>query len=390
MAEPALTVHKIDDNEDFDAERRRVERRTNSRLGDVTVPELRRMMVTSILFVIVLVLFLWMVRTVIIAGFLGAVVAFFLRPGYDRLATAIRHRGAAGIITILLLIGPLAAICAYSYGEIAEVSRYVEANRTEIAAQIDASARKLPFFDSWNLSQNIGRWVAQASNYGAEIPGVLRSAARRLSIALTIFLFTTFYVMVEWESLVRYIRSKVPPRYSTLGLALIGNVKGVLYGTVYSTFFTQGVKSIIILVMNLAFQVPLAVVLAMLSFVIGFFPIVGSWSIYLPVAAWLAVFQNAPGKAVAMIAIGFFVNTLYISTILRPRIAAHRSQVLNFYWMLVGLVTGVYTFGLVGIVLGPILIGLLKAILDTVTEASVSQFADVDGDAPENRASTGG
>ena len=40
---------------------------------------------------------------------------------------------------------------------------------------------------------------------------------------------------------------------------------------------------------------------------------------------------------------------------------------LNFYWMFVGLVTGVYTFGLAGILLGPILIGLLKAIVDTVT-----------------------
>jgi len=41
--------------------------------------------------------------------------------------------------------------------------------------------------------------------------------------------------------------------------------------------------------------------------------------------------------------------------------------VLNFYWMLVALITGVYTFGLVGILLGPMLIGLLKAILDTIT-----------------------
>ena len=40
---------------------------------------------------------------------------------------------------------------------------------------------------------------------------------------------------------------------------------------------------------------------------------------------------------------------------------------LNFYWMFVGLVTGVYTFGLAGILLGPILIGLLKAVVDTVT-----------------------
>jgi predicted PurR-regulated permease PerM len=79
---------------------------------------------------------------------------------------------------------------------------------------------------------------------------------------------------------------------------------------------------------------------------------------------------------------------MYISTFLRPKIAADRSQVLNFYWMLVGLVTGVFTFGLVGILLGPILIGLLKAILDTITGASVSEFADYGGDVEGHDAST--
>ena len=93
--------------------------------------------------------------------------------------------------------------------------------------------------------------------------------------------------------------------------------------------------------------------LAIVSFIIGFFPIVGSWSVYVPVAAWLAVFRDAPGQALAMLVIGFLVNTVYISTFLRPKIAAERSKVLNFYWMLVALVTGVYTFGLVGILLGP-------------------------------------
>ena len=50
--------------------------------------------------------------------------------------------------------------------------------------------------------------------------------------------------------------------------------------------------------MNLAFRVPLAGVLAILSFIIGFFPIVGSWSVYVPVACWLAIFRDAPGQAV--------------------------------------------------------------------------------------------
>ena len=101
----------------------------------------------------------------------------------------------------------------------------------------------------------------------------------------------------------------------------------------------------------------------------------------MPVAGWLLVFADAPAKAVAMVVIGFLVNTLYISTYLRPKIAAERSRVLNFYWMLVGLVTGVYTFGLVGILLGPMLIGLLKAILDTITSSSGWHISDDDGDA---------
>jgi predicted PurR-regulated permease PerM len=157
-------------------------------------------------------------------------------------------------------------------------------------------------------------------------------------------------------------------------------VRGVLYGAIYSTFLTQAIKSVIILIMNLVFHVPLAGVLAILSFIIGFFPIVGSWSVYLPVACWLAIFRDAPGQGLIMIVIGFFVNTIYISTFLRPKIAAERSKVLNFYWMLVGLVTGVYTFGLVGILLGPIVIGLLKAILDTITTSSSWRLIDADGD----------
>jgi predicted PurR-regulated permease PerM len=82
-----------------------------------------------------------------------------------------------------------------------------------------------------------------------------------------------------------------------------------------------------------------------------------------------------------MVIIGFSVNTVYISTFLRPKIAAERSKVLNFYWMLVALITGVYTFGLVGILLGPMLIGLLKAILDTITSQPGWHWTDHGGDA---------
>ena len=369
------------------SERRRLERRTNPTLAELTLPEIRRMMVTTVLFVIILVLFLWMVRTVIIATILGIIVAMYVRPIYLWLHRHIPNRVVSGTLTLPLIIGPVIALTLYSYEEIADVATYVSAHREEIASKIDLSLRRLPFMQSASIGAAVRNYVVAASNYGTNLLSGIRSAITSLAVAATIFLFTAYYVMTDAERIMDYIRERIPPRYGDLSTALETNVRGVLYGAIYSTFLTQTIKSVIIFGMNLAFHVPLAGVLAILSFIIGFFPIVGSWSVYVPVAGWLAVFQNAPGQALAMVLIGFTVNTLYISTFLRPKIAAERSKVLNFYWMLVALITGVYTFGLVGILLGPMLIGLLKAILDTITSQTAWQWGENVSDAGRGNAS---
>jgi len=335
-----------------------------------------------------------MVRTVIIAAILGVVVAVYTRPMYHKLEGRI-GKGAAATVTLIVVIVPVIALLVYSYSEIKDVAQYVEAHQDEIVNKIDVAVRKLPFMGSADTGETVRRYVLAASDYGLRIPGMIRSAMSTFAIAATIFIFTTFYVLVDAEKITAYLRSKVPPRYSELAAALESNVTGVLYGAVYSTFVTQALKSAILFVLFVLFRVPLAGVLVILSFIIGFFPIVGSWSVYVPVALWLLVFREAPVQAIALTAIGFFVNTIYISTFLRPKIAAEKSKVLNFYWMLVGLVTGVYTFGLVGVLLGPMVIGLLKAIIDTITSTTSWRLLDDDeatalGRRATDAASTGG
>ncbi len=371
----------MDELVSVEAERRRVERRTNPTLAELTLPELRRMMVTTMMFVIVLVLFLWMVRTVIIAAILGVIVASFTRPIYLWLYRKLPSQIVAATLTLLLLIVPVVGLTAYSYDEVTDVAGYVDTHKDEIATRIDASLHKFPFLQRANTQAAVRHYVVVASNYGANILGGLRSALASLAIAATIFVFTVYYVLSDADRILDYIWSRIPPRYGELSTALESNVRGVLYGAIYSTFLTQTIKTVIVFGMNVAFHVPLAGVLAIVSFIIGFFPIVGSWSVYIPVAAWLAIFRDAPGQALAMVLIGFFVNTVYISTFLRPKIAAQKSKVLNFYWMLVALITGVYTFGLVGVLLGPMLIGLLKAILDTILSQPAWQWSDHRGDA---------
>ena len=367
----------------IEPERRRRERRVNARVADLTIPEMRRLLVTTLLSSIVILLFLYMVRRVIVAGVLGVIIAVYLRPLYLRLLRLTRRRAPAALLTIVVVVVPVLAAIAYSYAELSDLARYVDVNREAIAARVTAAVRTIPFLEEANVGASVRNWVLATSAYGARLPGMLRGAVVGFSIAATIFIFTAFYILMDADVLANWMRSKIPPRYAELRVALETSVSGVLYGAIYSTLVTQTLKSVMILAMNLVFGVPLAAVLAILSFIIGFFPIVGSWSVYVPTALWLLVFRGATVPAIVMLLVGFLGNTLFISMYLRPKLAADRSRVLNFYWMLVALVTGVYTFGLAGILIGPILIGMLKAIIDTVSATKGWRVLD-ESDADES------
>jgi predicted PurR-regulated permease PerM len=348
-------------------DRRRRERRQQPIVAELTLPELRRIIITSLLFVIVLGLFLWMVRTVLIAGLLAMILAVYLRPVYNRLGGASDRKTLAALGTIVLLIAPIILTMVYSYVELRDAANYISANRDEIIVEIDQALRRLPLLRGQSFTEQIRNAVLVASDYGTEIVSDLREAAAGLAISTAVFLFTMFYVLTQGPSIAQYIRSRIPARYGQLAATLERNVRGVLYGTIYATLLTQTLKSLVILALNLAFGVPLPVVLAILSFVIGFLPIVGSWIVYVPVAAWLLIFGDSWVSALVVLIVGFFGNTLLISLYVRPKIAAEKSRVLDFFWMFIGLVTGVYTFGIAGILLGPVIIGLLKATLDTAT-----------------------
>jgi predicted PurR-regulated permease PerM len=376
MADPIVIVDPREEGE-----RRRVERRLNGRIADLTLPELRRILITTLLGAVVLLLFLWMVRSVVIAAILGLIIGFYIRPLYLWLLQRMGGRSTlAAILTLLGVTVPIVVILVYSYMQLSGVGAYAAAHQQEIVQKVDDAVRRLPFLGGSNASTAVGRMVVEATAYGARLPLAIRETLAGFSVASTIFLFTAFYILIEAEKVAGYVTSKIPPRYFELRRALEINVRGVLYGAIYSTLLTQTMKSVIILAMNLVFRVPLAAPLAVVSFIIGFFPIVGSWSVYVPVAIWLAIFRDATGQALLMVIIGTLVNTVFISTYLRPKIAADRSRVLNFYWMFVALVTGVYTFGLAGILIGPILIGLLKAVVDTVTAGSSWQLIELEGE----------
>jgi predicted PurR-regulated permease PerM len=120
-------------------ERRRVERRGNSRLGDLTLPEVRRILITTALGAIVLALFFWMVKGVVVAAILGLIIGFYIRPLHLRLLGRVHNRNLSAIVTLLLVIAPVLVVLAYSYSELADVVGYAATHQQEIVEKVNAA-----------------------------------------------------------------------------------------------------------------------------------------------------------------------------------------------------------------------------------------------------------
>ena len=336
-------------------------------LSDLTVRDTSRILVTAALVGLVLVLFWAMVAKVLLAALLGAVVAIYLRPVYCRLADRTGRPTLSAIATLGLLIVPSIAVLVYGYIEVRGAAEYLQQNTADVAAQIQRAVASLPLVSA-DVEVSARSLLSAAAEQATGVPAGLRAAIGPFSVAAAVFLFTAVYVFTDADEIVAYLRGKVPARYAGLTERLESNARGVLYGTIYATVITQAIKGAWILTLMLVFGVPIPFTLATIAFVIGFFPVVGSWTVYLPAAGYLLVFQDAPLKAAALVVVAFVVSTPLLSLYVRPKLAADRSQVLNFYWMFVGLIAGVYTFGIPGIVLGPLTIGLLKALIDVVAD----------------------
>lgn len=351
----------------FEDRRRRDRRSSFVRLADYTIPELRKALITTGILAAVSILFVYMIHEVIVAIIAGVVLAIYLIPFQHWAEVHLKSRTLTAIALITVVIVPLVMLLSYSWMEISDAAQYLNEHRQEVAARITEAVQRIPYGERLEVSDEMPTWVSAAANRSTQIVEAMQETLDILVLSIAVFLFTLFYVLTDSERIAGYVRERIPGRYRTLADGITENVRYVAYGALYATFLTQIMKALIVLAMNIIWDVPLAAVLAIAAFFIGFLPIVGSWSIYVPTAMYLMVFRDNVIGGVLMVLIGLLGNTVFISMYLRPRIAAEKSKVLNFYWMFIALVTGVYTFGLIGIIIGPILIGTLQAVFEVVT-----------------------
>lgn len=335
----------------------------SKRLSDLTIGDAKRILVYGTALVLAIGLFLLLVGNVLVALLLGVVAGVYLLPVQERLERRLRARAGSALITIALIVVPLVALTGYAWHEMSDYSNSVHEKREKIITRIsDSLARYLPLARE-DTRAAIKLAFTEAITRSGEAFKDLRKNTALLLASVSIFFFTVFYVLTERIRIAGYIKVRVSSDYMPLYEKLALNVGSALRGALQAVFIDQLLKAFIILTLNIIFDVPLAVVLAIVTFLAGFFPLLGEWAVYLPVSTYLLL-NNRPVSAAIYLGIGLLM-TLGSSLLLRPRLASAGARRFNFYWMLLALVAGVLTFGVPGIVLGPAILGFVKAVIDT-------------------------
>ena len=333
------------------------------RLADLTVGEARRALIYAAATGLALFLFVRLVGEILVALLLGTVAGVYLLPVQEWLERRLRARAGSALITIALILVPLVATVGYGWYEMSGYSTHVQERREQIIEGISRSLSEYVAVENTRAALQAG--FAEAVTRSGEAFNEFRKRSALLLVSATVFFFTVFYVLTQRIRLAAYIKLRVPGDFMPFYERLTANVGGALRGALFAVMVDQTAKALVVLLMNLLFGVPLAVALALVTFLIGFFPLLGEWAVYIPVSIYLLVFQQRPGAAAAYFLIGVAM-TVSSSLVLRPKLAARSAGRFNFYWMLVGLVTGVYAFGIPGVVLGPAILGFAKAIMDTL------------------------
>jgi predicted PurR-regulated permease PerM len=335
------------------------------RLGDLTVGDAKRILVYGIMVALAIVLFGMLIGHVLVALLLGIVAAVYLLPVQEWLEKHLRARAGSALISIALIVVPLVALTGYAWHEMSSYSNVVLERRDEIINSISNSLESVLPGVRENTRTGLQSAFAEAVSRSAEAIQGLRQKSALLLSSLAIFFFTVFYVLTQRTRITSYIKVRVPGDYLPLYEKLTENIGGALRGALRAVFIDQSLKATVILILNFVFGVPLAVVLAIVTFLSGFFPLLGEWAIYVPIAIYLFVFRGKPVSAGIYLGIGLMM-TIGSSLLLRPKLASQGARRFSFYWMFLSLVAGVYVFGIPGIVLGPTILGFVKAVSDTL------------------------
>lgn len=326
--------------------------------------------IAILLFLVVMAFIL--IKPIILSIIAGLLLAYVVNPAYAKVNSVIKRPTISALLVSILIVFiifiPLWFLVPLVIKQVFDMFAFFQG--ADVGGVVSLLFPGAPEEFARQITGIISNFLNEISvgvlNWLSEL--LLNLPDLLLQGAVLIFVF--FFTLKDQDKLKAYV-SELSPLNKDQEKILIREFKGITSSIVYGYVIIGIIQGIATGIGLFAFGVPRALLLTLIAIFASMFPLFGPWVIWLPAAVYLFANGSLPA------AIAFTVyGTLVVSSldnILRPYIVSRRSSISPVV-ALVGMIGGLFVFGLLGLIIGPLILAYLIIFLTAYKNKQLSSM----------------
>lgn len=322
---------------------------------------------------ILVVLSFFLLKPVLLSIILGVILAFIFTPVYETINKRLKSKNIS-VIIICIFLALLIILPVWFLTPIVIDQSF---KMYQVSQQVDFIAPFQKFFPSVFTSEDLSSEISSAlrsfvsgtANKLVNALGGFILNIATLFLQSLVVLFTFFFVLRDKDELVSYLKS-LSPFTKDVEKKFFEASKRITASVIYGQVIIGLAQGLIAGLGFFIFGVPNALLLTLFASLAGIFPIIGTAIVWIPVTIYLII-EGSTFATVGVVIFGLISSSM--DNFLRPIIVAKRTDI-HTSILLIGMIGGLFLFGVLGFILGPLILSYLFILLEIYRNKNVPGF----------------
>jgi len=322
-----------------------------------------RKTITSIILIVLMVLAFFILKPILLASILGAILAFIFMPVYNWLKSKIKYQNLSAFILCVILIAmiilPFWFLTPIFVNQ--SIKIYLASQQADFVTPFKGIFPDLFASDEFSLEFGaiLQSFVTGIANSGVNAFSRLILESPVLFLQSLVVFFTFFFILRDKEEFISYLKSLLPFS-EEVQKKLFKQTKEITFSVLYGQVIIGLLQGVLVGIGFFLFGVPNALLMTLLAAIAGIFPVIGTTIIWLPVSAYLLM----SGNTFSAVGVGIFgIFSSVLDNLLKPMIVSRRTQ-MHSSLILFGMIGGLFLFGIMGFILGPLVLAYLLILIE--------------------------
>ena len=320
-------------------------------------------MTTGVILLGLLVLAYFVIRPFLISVLAGIILALIFTPAFRKLVKYIKSKNLSTTLICILLAAiilvPLWFLTPMLIKQ--SINFFISSQQIDFVTPLSKAFPSLFTYETLSneIVSVLHSFITKITNSLMNIFSNLILDFPTLFLHFLVVVFTFFFVLRDGDKFVSYIQSLLPfPK--EVEKKLFKSSKDITFSVLYGQVILGILQGLLVGIAFFIFGVPNALLFTILACLAGIFPIIGTAIVWIPMAIYM-VFSGNIVPALGVVVFGVLSSVL--ENVIKPIFISKRTRVHSAI-ILIGMVGGLFVFGIIGIILGPLILAYLLIVLE--------------------------